>query len=33
VDLELLLSVQHERTVNNDSVVSFDLAPIFRTHS
>ena len=24
VDLELLLSVQHERTVNNDSVVSFE---------
>jgi transposase len=24
VDLELLLSVQHERTVNNDSVVSFN---------
>lgn len=24
VDLELLLSIQHERTVNNDSVVSFE---------
>ena len=28
VDLKLLLSVRHERTVNNDSVVSFELQPV-----